>query len=188
MRRIDAVLCFLLAGCATTSGTRPSASEAPMNVPEVWLLGERYKEGRVTSIQPDVDRVSNDIPASPDAVWEALIQVYGDLGIEIAGMDPRSRALNNPDLRISRRLGGERLSKYLSCGSGLTGAFADRFRVQMNILSSVTPAPDGTSILNTTIQAFGVNPEGTSNTRVPCGSTYQLEYRIAAEVTGLVGG
>ena len=58
----------------------------------------------------------------------------------------------------------------------------------MNILSQVTPGPEGTSVLSTTIQAFGVNPEGTSNTRVPCGSTYQLEYRIAEMVTEKVGG
>jgi hypothetical protein len=153
-----------------------------MNVPEVWLLSERLKEGTVTRIQPDVDRVSNEIPAPPDAVFEALAQVYDELGIEIAGMDPNARALNNPNLKVSRRLGGERLSNYLSCGSGLTGAFADRFPVQMNILSSVSPLADGGSMINTTIQAFGVNPEGTSNTRVPCGSTYQLEYRIAAMV------
>jgi hypothetical protein len=65
----------------------------------------------VTNIQPDVDRVSNDIPAPPDGVWKALVQVYGDLGIEIAGANLRTRTLNNPDFAVSRRLGGERLSR-----------------------------------------------------------------------------
>jgi len=159
-----------------------------MDTPQVWALGEGYKEGTITAIQPDVDRVSNDIKAAPDVAFEALVAVYQELGIEIAGMDVPTRAINNPDLRITRRLGGERLSKYLSCGSGLTGAFADRFRVQMNILSQITPGPEGNSVVNTTIQAFGVNPEGTSNTRVPCGSTYQLEYRIADMISERVGG
>ena len=191
MRHLVPALGIFLVGCAASSSSGPgeaSPVEAPMDTPQVWALGEGYKEGRITAIQPDVDRVSNDIPAPPDAAFEALAEVYQEIGIEIAGIDAAARALNNPDLRISRRLGGERLSRYLSCGSGLTGAFADRFRIQMNILSQVTPGPEGTSVLNTTIQAFGVNPEGTSNTRVPCGSTYQLEYRIAEMVAEKVKG
>lgn len=190
MRQLLPTLLLLLVGCATSPDTRPAAGtpEAPVDVPEVYRLSERLKEGSVTNIQPDVDRVSNQIPAGPDAVFEALAQVYEELGIEIAGMDRNARALNNPNLKISRRLGGERLSKYLSCGSGMAGGFADQFRIQMNILSSVSPRPEGGSTLYTTIQAFGDNPEGTSNTRVPCGSTHQLEYRIAEMVAEKVKG
>jgi hypothetical protein len=47
---------------------------------------------------------------------------------------------------------------------------------------------DGKSVVHTTIQAVGTNPEGVSNTRVPCSSTHQLEYRIAQEVAELAKG
>jgi len=159
-----------------------------MDAPEVFSIGDRMGAGTVSNVQPGVDRISLGIAASPDAVWEALVQVYGDLGIEIAGANPSTRSLNNPKFVVSRRLGGERLSRYLECGSGSIGGFADHFRIQMNILSQVVAKPDGQSTLHTTIQAIGDNPEGTSNTRVPCSSTQQLERRIAAEVAELVGG
>lgn len=149
---------------------------------------DRFAEGTISNIQPGVDRVSHNIEASPDAVWEALAQVYGDLGIEITGMDPRARAVSNPDFTVSRRIGGERLSKYLECGSGTIGGIANQIRIHMSILSQVESGSEGQSTLHTTIQAIGDNPEGTSNTRIPCSSTHQLEHRIAAEVAVLVGG
>jgi hypothetical protein len=180
--------CLLLAGCASSAGDEAANSGAPEPQPQIWAVGEYLREGRISNVQPGVDRVSVDLEAPPDASWEALVQVYQDIGIEIAGADPRIRSLNNPEFTVSRRLGGERLSKYLTCGSGLTGAFADRFRVQMNILSQITAAEDGKSVVHTTIQAVGNNPEGVSNTRVPCSSTHQLEYRIAQEVAKLAKG
>ena len=188
MRRLIPALTLLLASCASSPDTSSTVPEAPFDAPEVFRPGDRLQEGTISNIQPGVDRVSVPIAASPDAVWEALVQVYGTLGIEIAGADPTTRFLNNPDFVVSRRLGGERLSRYLECGSGTIGGGADRMRVHMNILSQVEAKPDGQSSVHTTIQAIGDNPEGTSNSRVPCSSTHELELRIADEVGELVGG
>jgi hypothetical protein len=183
---------LLLLGCATSPDHSPDTGAARVEATEPeghrWAVGEYYREGTIANIQPGVDRVSVDIDASPDAAWDALIQVYENIGIEIGGADIRTRSLNNPEMSVRRRLGGERLSTYLSCGSSLTGALADHARIQMSILSQVTAGPNGKSVVHTTIQAVGDNPEGVSNTRVPCSSTHQLEYRIAAEVAELVGG
>jgi len=188
MRRLIPALTLLLAGCASAPDTSSSETEEPFDAPEAFSIGDRMGSGTVSNVSPDVERVSFTIAASPEAVWEALVQVYTDVGIEIAGADPGTRSLNNPDFVVSRRLGGERLSRYLECGSGSIGGFADHFRIQMNILSQVVAKPDGQSTLHTTIQAVGDNPEGTSNTRVPCRSTHQLEIRIVSEVRELVGG
>ncbi len=193
MRRLIPALGLFVVGCATSSpdpsaGTPPRAMAPPVDAPEVWALGERFAEGTISKVQPDVDRVGVTIQAPPDPVWEALIQVWEGLGIEIAGADPRIRALNNPNFAVSRRLGGERLSRYLICGADMSGGYADRFRIQMNIYSQVIPGSEGESVLETTIQAFGDNPEGVSNSRVPCSSTHELEYRIAGAVGELVGG
>jgi hypothetical protein len=145
-------------------------------------LGEDFRQGRITNIQPDVVRVSHDITGSPQEVWVALAQAYADLGIQDAVRDPRNLSITNPDLRVTRRLGGERLSRFLSCGSGFTGAFADSYRIQMNIHSQVRQGPEGRSTLDTIIQAFGTNRDGTSNTRVSCASRHVLEARLAQAV------
>jgi len=188
MWRFIPALALLLTGCASSPDTPAGTADTPYDAPELFRPGDRLAEGTISNIQPGVDRVSHGIEASPDAAWDALVQVYRNIGIEIAGQDNGRRVINNPDLRVTRRLGGERLSRYLECGSGSIGGFADRFRIQMNILSQVEESPEGLSTLHTTIQAVGDNPEGTSNTRVPCSSTHQLEHRIAAEVEALVGG
>ena len=188
MKRLIPALSLLLIGCASSPDTPATTADQPYDAPEVFRMADRFREGTVSSVQPGVDRVSHSVAASPEATWNALVQVYENLGIEVAGLDPNARAISNPDFRLSRRLGGERLSRYLECGSGSIGGFADHFRIQMNILSQVQAAPDGQSTVHTTIQAVGDNPEGTSNTRVPCSSTHQLEHRIAAEVEELAGG
>jgi hypothetical protein len=110
------------------------------------------------------------------------------LGVEVAETDPEAMSLSNPDLAISRRLGDEQLSRYLRCGSGITGQFADQYRIRMNFFTQVTPRPDGKSAVETTIQAMATNPRGTSNTRAPCTSTHILESRIAQGVANRVGG
>ena len=188
MRRLAPAVALLMVGCASSPETSGWPVAEPMDVQEVTPLIERFAEGTVSNIKPDVERVGFTVAASPEAVWPALVQVYENLGIEIAGMDPNARAVNNPDMRITRRLGGQRLSRYLDCGSGTIGGFADHFRIQMSILSQVEALPEGQSRVHTTIEAVGNNPEGTSNTRVPCSSTHQLELRIAEEIRELVGG
>lgn len=193
MNRWIPAVCFFLAGCASSPDgspeTSPRASPAPEADRHRWeLVEDYYREGRIANVSPGVDRVSVDIPASPEVTWGALIQVYENIGIEVGGADLRTRSLNNTDLLVSRRLGGERLTRYLSCGSGVTAGSAAHIPIHMSILSQVTAGSGGQSVLHTTIQAVGENPEGVSNTRVPCGSTHQLEYRIAAEVAELVGG
>ena len=93
MRRLLPALGLLLIGCVSspaTSDTGPG-TETPMDAPEVFSIGDRMGAGTVSNVQPGVDRISLGIAASPDAVWEALVQVYGDLGIEIAGANPSKR-------------------------------------------------------------------------------------------------
>lgn len=187
MRRFLSAMSLLLVGCASSPDTSPGVEEAPFNAPEVVPLIERFLEGSVSNIQPGVDRVSVTIEASGHAVFEAVVQVYQDLGIEVAGVDPQAMAVSNPDLLVTRRIAGERVSRYLECGSGVLGGAADRMRIQMSILTQAEARPDGTSRLHTTIQAVGNNPEGTSNTRVPCSSNHQLELRIAAAVEEILG-
>ena len=190
MRGLPLFLFAVLAGCGTSASGGPAAqggTERPTG-PPTRTLGEQYVEGRITNIQPSVDRVSHEIQGRASQVWEALNQVYADIGIEVTRREVGNLTLRSSDQTISRRLGGERLSRYFRCGTGVTGAYADRYRLRINIVSRVVSTSPGLSILETTIQATGTNPQGTSNNRVPCGSTHILESRIAAEVSAIVTG
>ena len=190
MRGLPILLITVLSGCAASTSGAPAAQgtgERPTG-PPTRTLGEQYSEGRITNVQPSVDKVSHDIPAMASQVWAALNQVYDDLEIEVTNRAVGNLTLQSSDFTISRRLGGERLSRYFRCGTGVTGAFADRYRLRINMISTVVSLDPDHSTLETTIQATGTNPAGTSNTRVPCGSTHLLESRIAAEVSAIVTG
>jgi hypothetical protein len=138
------------------------------------------------NIQAEVSGAVAELKAPPEAAWLALVQVFESLEIETPNVREEARVLSNPDFTVSRRLGGEPLSRYLTCGVGMTGAYADQYRIHMNIVSKVQPGADGTSVLETIIEAYGINPRGSSNTRVSCTSNHRLETRIASEVAAIV--
>jgi len=189
MRSSILLVLFFSSACASAAPASDRPRERTGDPVAESALADRFMDGRVTHIRPDVVRIENDITGPPAAVWEALNQVFATLDIEVASRDEATLSLANPAVRVFRRLGGERLSTWLDCGRGMTGPFADRYRVHMNIFSQVRPATDGTSILETTIEASGRNPDGTSDNRhVACGSTHRLEARIATEVAEIVGG
>lgn len=128
------------------------------------------------------------IQATPQAAWTALPKAYAELGIPVREVSDASRVLGNSRLVISRRLGDTPLSRYLECGSGLTGPFADRYRVELLIRTSVVPGDGGGTRVESYLEATARNPEGSSNTGVACASTQRLERDIARRVQALAGG
>ena len=83
-------------------------------------------------------------------------------------------------------LGKTSLSAYPDCGRAATGAIAEIYRVYLVESSLVRPDGSGAQ-LETAVSAYARNIEGTSGTRVACGSTGQLEQRIRRAVTQKVG-
>jgi hypothetical protein len=132
--------------------------------------------------------VTDAVPVTPEAAWEALPKAYADLGIPVREVSEASRTLGNSRLAISRRLGDAPLSRYLECGSNLTGPFADRYRIEMLIRTSIVPADAGGVRVESYVEATGRNPEGSSNTGVACATTQRLEREIAARVRFHAGG
>jgi hypothetical protein len=133
-------------------------------------------------VSPERAIVTEVIQATPEVAWAALQKVYGEMGLEVKESNTATRVLGNPRLVISRRLGSAPLSRYLSCGQGLQGYFADTHRIEMLIRSSVAVVEGSGTRVNTYLEATARNPEGTSNTAVTCTSTQRLEREIAARV------
>ena len=175
MRSLAFVLLVLAAACAGASdsaqvtGTRPPSIVASGTTMELFIPTDRAI-------------VTNVIRATPLAAWNALPQVYADFGIEVKERSDADRVLGNSRFVISRRIAGTALSRYLECGSGLKGPFADNYRITMLIRSAVLPTDEGAARIDTYIEATGTNPEGTSNTAVVCSSSQRLEREIAERV------
>ena len=178
------VACFvlLLAACASPSSEVVDVTPAaPASV---------MASGGSVDINIPTERaiVSEVVDASPADAWAALPKAWADLGIEVRESSRATRTLGNSRLVVMRRLGSTPLSRYLSCGAGIQGPFADMYRIQMSIQSAVVPAQGGGVEIRTYLEAVARNPEGTSNVQVPCTSTQRLEREIAARVRAHVQG
>jgi hypothetical protein len=102
-------------------------------------------------------------------VLRNVLRTKPDVRDSILGMVAAARFVK------SRNLNGTPLSKYVSCGSGMTGLFADNYRVQMPVAVFVDASPKGGSLLRVAVIASAQDPSGTSNNAVTCGSTGVLE-------------
>jgi hypothetical protein len=178
MRRF--FLASLLAGaaaCASSpSGTLSSPSERMVAVDDQNI----YR----TTVLPNS---KSPIPAPPARVFEAVKAVYAELEIPPGTYDPTSGRIGNPDFWKQRRLGGQAMSTYLSCGESFTGPAANNYRIYISLNSQVHPDAQGGSQLETAFHAQAQNMEGTSADRIPCGSTGRLEERIRKAVLLKVG-
>jgi hypothetical protein len=180
--RMTALLALVLASACGSpgSGPGPGAAGPPPSISGAGTtLDVRFTPSR--------DVVSDAVQATPEAAWDALPKAYADLGIPVREVADASRTLGNSRFVISRRLGETPLSRYLECGSGLTGPFADRYRVEMLIRTSIVPAETGGVRVDTYVEASARNPEGSSNTGVACATTHRLEREIAERVRFHVG-
>lgn len=164
-------LLLALAACATSTGgvatsTVPPGIETSGAQPVVRTRGE---------FAP-----AEDVQAPLQRVWDALPQVYAELGIADAGQDPATRTVGHGRVVVSRRFAGQPVSYWLSCGATATGSSAaDEFRVQMAVRTTLAPSGSATSV-RTVIEASARGNQGTSSDARDCTTTGRLEQRIAA--------
>ncbi|NJD19023.1 MAG: hypothetical protein FIA95_07045 [Gemmatimonadetes bacterium] len=170
------------AGCGSPGGAPAPGAAAPP--PSITAAGTTL----YVNVAPSRGVVADAVQATPDAAWAALPRAYADLGIPVKEVSDASRTLGNSRFVVSRRLGDTPLSRYLECGAGLTGAFADRYRIEMLIRTTVQPGEAGGARVESYLEASARNPEGSSNTGVACASTQRLERAIAERVRFHTGG
>jgi hypothetical protein len=77
----------------------------------------------------------------------------------------------------------EGLSRYLECGAGMTGPNADLFRVQLAIVTMIQAISATRTQIRTALAAGARTLEGNSSDAVQCGTSGELEARIAALVS-----
>ena len=127
------------------------------------------------------------VAATPSETFAALRAVYEELKIPRSVADSVHGQLGTLRLVRSHTVGDERMSAYLNCGAGMTGAYADTWRVTMGIASFVRTADDGKSTVATALVAQADDMDGASKAPIMCGSSGLLEARIATMVKARIG-
>jgi hypothetical protein len=138
-------------------------------------------------ISDDGRSASVTLRAAPEAAWTGLLAAYKKLGIPLTSTDAASRTVSNTSFNVRRRLADQPLSRYLDCGTNLSGVIANSYRVELSVSSSLTPATGGETMLETRVSASAVSPQGASSAPVRCVSTGRLETDIANLATVAAG-
>jgi hypothetical protein len=113
-------------------------------------------------------------------VWAMMPEVFERLEVEIDMADPRKASVGNSGFRAGR-IEGRQLSRYLDCGSGLTGAYADVYEVTASILVQLFAAPEGGTVVRSVFDAYA-RDRNVRGSAIHCQSRGELERRIWALV------
>lgn len=123
------------------------------------------------------------VNAPPMKVFTAASLVLRNLRIPIDISDSLMGMVGAAKLVRNRNLGGQALSRYLECGSGMTGPRADSHRIMMPLLVLIDPGPDSTSKVRIALVGSAQDNAGNSTQPVQCGSTgiFEGELRKAID-------
>ncbi|MFL5605868.1 MAG: hypothetical protein ACJ8AD_05445 [Gemmatimonadaceae bacterium] len=167
-------------------GTTVIALGAPLRAQDGRPTGTfDLKSGRFGRNFGEAQRPPDTLTIASSRVWAALPAVYAALDIPLSVADTGSHVIGAMYLSRRRPIGGERLSRLLSCGDSSFGPNADHYEVQFTALSLVTPIDSAHSAL--TIAVNGVALANGNSQRIACNTTGRLERRILEELRKISG-
>lgn len=170
-----ALLAVALAACAT-SGDQRGARE-PVSI--TTGSGQRIE----VVMNRDDPSVSGEVAAPADRAWDALVTVYTALDAPVDSYNDAERRIGASTWQ-PQRIAGERMSEWVSCGSGMTGRNADTHRVTLSVTSVVEPEGTGSRI-TTRIDGTARSMSGASTAPIRCASKGTLESLIVKAVREL---
>lgn len=187
-RTMHAMPLFLLLVLATAACASSEPSLTPKSVPEAptRIRSEGGAQAGVTyemMITSDARASSDLIPATVVRAWPELLRVYGELNVPVTVLDTTKHLVGNQNASVKRKLAGESLSKFLSCGRTPARALAaDQYDVNMTVISLLKPSGENDATLETLVTGRAKNPVN-NDPAARCKSTGTLEARIANQVT-----
>lgn len=136
-------------------------------------------------ISPSNGSVSATIAAPLTAVWYIVPTAFDSIGLQLSLIDPKKHVIGNEGVKLRAKLGKERLSNYLECGTTQVGPNADSYEVYLTVLASLEPLRSDTTLTRMTINLTGMaKPLQFSQDYSRCSSKGLLEQRILDVVAG----
>ncbi len=168
MRRV-ALLLFLAACASGNSGETYTPKQATIYAGDA-------STARLDADKPRASMMN--IAAPVTAVWAAAKQAYASLGIPVTFENPSGHQMGNQNFYKSREMGGESMTLFVDCGSGMIGAKAASYRIYMSLLTDIRADDKGGTLVQMTFSALGQDLSGDSSDRIPCGTTGHLEQTL----------
>ena len=111
-------------------------------------------------------------------VFTAAIAAFGDLKIPVTSSDSLHGMVANLGIRQSRTLAGSQMSRWLSCGEGMTGPNADSFRIYAALAVLLDKGAADSTKVQIGFLAGSEDMQGNMKAPVPCGSTGAIEEKL----------
>jgi hypothetical protein len=122
-----------------------------------------------------------------DSVHRALLQTASDFKLTTDLNDLSRGLVGVSRLNRSGNLGGQRMSRYLHCGSGFSGPYADTYRLSLTIVALEDRVGRDSTRVGFAIVGEGQSTEGNSSEPVACTSNGVFELRWAQAVAKALG-
>lgn len=175
MRRAAIGLLAVITSACAGNAAEPVGAPRQTSVAVTSEAGSYTYAVRMTH-EDYVARADLDVPV--DRVFAALSEAYQRVGLPSPELDAATYHGKVDGIRVMRRLGDVPLSRYLECGSGIAGAYADTHRVTLFVNTALEPVGADQTIVRTRVEATGAPTGGGGGTR-PCTSMGALEQQIA---------
>jgi len=183
-----AFTCSAFLGCASSSaGSSPEAGRS---------VGASM-EGRVSDfttghgdLRYDIeeDRVLFQVEFPLAQVWPAMVAAFAEVGIDPDLVDPRGARIGMNNQTVIRRLAGERLSTYFSCGSTMAGPVANASRIQTTFMVTARSVAAGQTSITFFVDAVARLNDAADKDPKRCRSTRRLEVRLMEHINATLEG
>jgi len=134
--------------------------------------------GKLTEVITDTMGTAYEVPYPPARVFSALVAVFDELKIPADVKDSAGGRVESKVFYRRGDLAGKQISTYLSCGEGITGPYADSYRVYMTAMATVAPKGEHGSTIRTVFLAGAVNVADGARQPMACETTGRLEIRL----------
>jgi hypothetical protein len=134
------------------------------------------RSGRFGGELGEGSRAPDTLAVTADRLWAVLPDAYAELGVPLTVVDTAAHYLGARSVTMRRPVGGLRLSRIVECGTGSFGPNAERYTVQLTVLSAVQPV-DATHSLVVTRVGGSAAPNGLSSS-VKCQTNGALEDKL----------
>ena len=168
---------FILAGALTAAPLAAQSVRTMVVIP-----------GRLTRVITDTTGTLYEVPFPPARTYAAVLATFEALKLPSEVHDSANGRVETGVFHRRGDIGGKQISTYLSCGDGITGPYADTYRVYMIVMTTVVPRGPDRSAIRSVLLGGAVNVSEGARQPMACESTGRWEIRLHKEVLARAAG
>jgi hypothetical protein len=171
--RVAVALATLVPSLGTAQSQWTIRQQDPVEVAGRWM-------GKAVLL--DTLAIWTPINASRTRTFEAAVRILRHFNMPIEMADSARLLIVNKRFVPRGKVAGKQRSAWIRCGTGMTGDYADTWRVTMSYAVYVDSTAADKTGLGVALVATATNTEGASKPPILCASNGALEKEIARMV------